>query len=247
MTEKKEWFESWFDTSYYHILYQHRDDTEAQVFIQNIVNHIGINKDQHVLDLCCGKGRHSIFLNSFGIQTTGVDLSENSIKEAKKSETKNLKFFVHDMRNPLENESFDVILNLFTSFGYFDDQTENEKVIHSIYNGLKKDGFVLIDFLNATKIKNSLIPFEIKTLSGIDFHISKEHDNKHVFKTIEFEINNQKHNYLERVQLLEKTDFERMLKAANFSIEGIYGSFDLAPFDEVNSDRLIILARKISK
>lgn len=244
MTEKKEWFESWFDTSYYHILYQHRNESEAQFFIQNIVNHLNIKNEQHVLDLCCGKGRHSIFLNSLGIKTTGVDLSENSIQEAKKSENNNLNFFVHDMRNPLENESFDVILNLFTSFGYFDEQSENEKVIQSIYNGLKKDGFVLIDFLNATKIKNSLIPFEIKTLSGIDFHISKKHDNKHVFKNIEFEVNDQKHSYLERVQLLGKNDFERMLKEANFSIEGIYGSFDFAPFDEESSDRLIILAKK---
>lgn len=244
MDSKKEWFKDWFDTRYYHILYQHRNDAEAQFFIQNIVNLLTIDNKQHVLDLCCGKGRHSIFLNSLGITTTGVDLSENSIQQAKQAENDSLKFHVHDMRNPLVENNFDVILNLFTSFGYFDEQSENEKVIRSIHGGLKTGGYVLIDFLNAAKTVAHLLPYEQKTLSEIDFHISKKQDGKHIYKTIEFEADGEKHTYTERVQLLKKEDFERMLKDANFAVEAVYGDFSLSPFDEQHSDRLIILAKK---
>jgi len=244
MDSKSEWFKSWFDTRYYHILYQHRNDEEAQFFIQNIVNLLSIDSTQHVLDLCCGKGRHSIFLNSLGIKTTGVDLSENSIQLAKQAENDSLKFHVHDMRNPLTENSFDVILNLFTSFGYFDEQIENEKVIRSIHGGLKTGGYVLIDFLNAARTVANLLPFEQKSLSEIDFHITKKQDGKHIYKTIKFEADERKHTYTERVQLLKKEDFERMLKDSNFSIEAVYGDFSLSPFDEQHSDRLIILAKK---
>ena len=73
MTIKKKWFQSWFDTSYYHTLYKHRDDKEAQMFMKNLVRHLEIDSDQHILDLACGKGRHSIFLNQLGFNVTGVD------------------------------------------------------------------------------------------------------------------------------------------------------------------------------
>lgn len=104
MTKQQKWYQSWFDTPYYHILYQQRNYDEAQRFIKNLVAYLKINENQNILDLACGKGRHSIFLNSLGYNVTGVDLSKQSILEASKSTNARLKFMIHDMRYPLENK-----------------------------------------------------------------------------------------------------------------------------------------------
>ena len=78
-SNSESWFTSWFDTPYYHILYKDRDDKEAQIFMDNIVHYLNLPEEAKILDLACGKGRHSIYLNKLGYNVTGVDLSENSI------------------------------------------------------------------------------------------------------------------------------------------------------------------------
>ncbi len=80
----KNWFAKWFDTKYYHILYKDRDYQEARMFIDNITSYLNLPEKAKVLDLACGKGRHSIYLNKLGFDVVGADLSENSINEAKK-------------------------------------------------------------------------------------------------------------------------------------------------------------------
>ena len=79
----KQWYASWFDTPYYHILYKDRDYTEAQGFMDNLTNYLNIPEGGKILDLACGKGRHSVYLNSLGYDVTGVDLSEKSINHTK--------------------------------------------------------------------------------------------------------------------------------------------------------------------
>src|SRR5690554_6600617 len=130
--QKAEWFETWFDTPYYHILYQNRDFSEAEKFINNLLDYLKLPKDANCLDLACGKGRHSVFLNKKGLQVTGVDLSENSIQEAKPFENETLKFDTHDMREVYKKNTYDIVFNLFTSFGYFDSSEDNLKVLKSV-------------------------------------------------------------------------------------------------------------------
>ena len=112
--KSKKWFESWFDTTYYHSLYKNRDESEAKLFVSKLVHFLSPIKGTKVLDLACGKGRHSITLNKLGMNVLGVDLSQNSILKAKDFENETLKFEVHDMRKTIENHSFDIIFNLFT-------------------------------------------------------------------------------------------------------------------------------------
>ena len=88
----------------------------------------------------CGKGRHSVFLNSLGFKVIGADLSENSIQHAKNFENENLKFIVQDMREPL-HKKYDAVFNLFTSFGYFKEDKDDILVLQNIKNCLKEDGF----------------------------------------------------------------------------------------------------------
>ena len=82
MNTSKDWFASWFDTTYYHILYKHRDQKEARLFMANLVAFLGLKRHDKILDLACGKGRHSLFLNSLGFDVVGADLSQNSVDHA---------------------------------------------------------------------------------------------------------------------------------------------------------------------
>lgn len=242
LQEMKEWFESWFDTDFYHMLYEHRDNTEAEHFIRNLVRELPIPSDVELLDLACGRGRHSIYLDSLGFKTTGVDLSPKNIEAAKKYESESLQFFVHDMRDALPDHEFDIVLNLFTSYGYFN-HAGNLKVLQSIYSYLKPGGKLVIDYLNEKLIPRDHESRFVQSAGGIDFHIHKQVKGNQVVKTIQFETAEGKQQYEEQVTLLSLEEFEQLFDQTNFEIETIYGDYDLNPF-QTNSDRLIIVAYK---
>ena len=244
MASNNEWFSDWFDTSYYHILYKNRDEKEAKFFIENLCNFLAIKPNSSLLDLACGKGRHSITLNELGHKVLGVDLSQNSISVAKQHERRGLHFEVHDMRKIIPGLSFDVIFNLFTSFGYFDSSIENKKVIFSVANMLYEKGIFVIDFLNADKVVANLVSEEEKMIDGIQFLIKRIIEGEHIYKKITVIDKNETKNYVERVQLLRLVDFEKLL-SPEFKILHTFGNFDLQKFDATSSDRLIIIAEKI--
>lgn len=242
--KSKEWFESWFDTTYYHALYKNRDECEAKLFITKLVQLLNLNANSNVLDLACGKGRHSVTLNELGMNVLGVDLSKNSIDCAKQYENNTLKFDVHDMREELSVDHFDVVFNLFTSFGYFDDYSDNEKVILSIHRMLKTKGILVLDFMNSEKTISNLVLNEVKKEEGIEYSITRNYDGKHIFKNIQFSDLEKSFQYTERVQALKFIDFENILIPNNFQIIHTFGDFNLNPFDEQTSDRLILIAIK---
>lgn len=246
MVKKTEnlWFAEWFDTMYYHKLYKHRDEKEAELFMRNITDYLDLNKEKHILDLACGKGRHALFLNTLGYRVTGLDLSENSIRIASKSANNRLHFDVHDMREVYNENTFDAVFNLFTSFGYFDSQSDNLKVLTSIHEMLEDDGVLVIDFMNAEKVINKLVADEVKTVEGIEFYIKRTYDGAHIFKNIQFDDKDEHFDFTERVQALTKSNFEQLLEAAQFELLHVFGNYKLASFDEQNSDRLILIARK---
>jgi SAM-dependent methyltransferase len=240
----KEWFAKWFDTPYYHTLYKDRNDEEAALFISNLIQFLQLDKSARVLDLACGKGRHSVTLNKLGYNVLGVDLSPNSIKEAKCYENDQLKFKVHDMREVIQGEKFDAVFNLFTSFGYFDALCDNECVIRSIHSMLKEEGYLVIDFMNAEKVIANLVTNELKSIDGIDFRIERLYDGTHIFKHIRFDADQRAHHYTERVQALKLPDFEKLLTENGFTIIRTFGDFSLNSYEPNRSDRLIIIAKK---
>lgn len=240
-----DWFATWFDTPYYHILYKKRDDNEANRFIKNLTNWLKLEPQTRVLDLACGKGRHSITLNELGMDVLGADLAQNSISEASAFCNEKLNFIVHDMRLPLDAK-FQVVFNLFTSFGYFDEIDDNKKVIQSINKMLLDNGLLVIDFMNAKKVVANLVLSETKKEDGIEFKIERKYDGKHIFKSISFSDNGEDYQFLERVQALTKDDFKDLLTENGFEILSTFGDFELNSFDEEKSDRLILIARKIA-
>ena len=246
MKKEKEWFKEWFDTSFYHILYQDRDYDEAESFITTLSNFVQLPSNSYILDLACGKGRHSLQLNELGYRVKGVDLSENSIKEATKMENNSLSFEVGDMRIPLQNEIFDAVYNLFTSFGYFNSTSENLKVLNAISSMLHPKGVFVIDFMNVEKAIYKMIPSEVIEKGNIQFLIEKSIENGQIIKSIKFSQNDKAYSFQERVQALYKSDFEELLSQTDLVIDHIFGNYQLASFDNQNSDRLILLGHKKS-
>lgn len=243
-SENSAWFETWFDTNYYHILYANRDEKEAEIFVKNLIDFLKPDKNYaHILDLACGKGRHSINMNKLGYKVTGVDLSENSISLAKPFENESLNFAVQDMRHPL-SQKFTHIFNLFTSFGYFDTIQENQMVMQAVNQMTNSGGVLVIDYLNAEKVVQNLVPHEQKNIDNIVFNITKKTDANHVFKYIHVVDGDKNFKFMERVQLLRLDDFKQLLDTINFEILETFGNFKLEPFDQNQSDRLIIIARK---
>lgn len=244
METNKEWFADWFDSPYYHILYKNRDYTEAEMFLNNVISFLNMPSGSSVIDLACGKGRHSVFLNKAGFEVVGVDLSANSIQHAKQFENQNLHFDVADLRNFKTNQLFDYAFNLFTSFAYFKSDQENQQVLNSFNTCIKPNGILLLDFFNAEKIKKTPSYSEVKTIDGISFCINKVIDNKKVVKLIEFNAEGKEYYYQEVVQLLTLSNFETLFNQTGFTILNEFGNYNLEPYQAETSDRLIFIAQK---
>ena len=240
----KEWFASWFDTIYYHLLYRERDDDEAKKFIVNLLGHLKLPTKSHVLDLACGKGRHSRTLNEFGMNVLGVDLSEKSIAFAKKYENDSLHFRVQDMREPFDKESFDCVFNLFTSFGYFDQEEDNQKVLHGISQMIKPGGLFVLDYLNTeTAIKN-LVANETKIIDNVQFEIKRDFDGKFIRKEIAVKHLDKSYLFEEKVRGFELAEIEKMLSNSNLKPVECFGDFNLNTFASDKSPRLILICKK---
>ncbi|MEI6310660.1 MAG: methyltransferase domain-containing protein [Bacteroidota bacterium] len=242
---KKEWFATWFDSPYYHLLYQHRNENEASQFIDQLTAYLGLKDSDVLLDLACGKGRHAIQLSKMGAMTYGVDLSENSICEAKKQETECLKFEVHDMREVFKNNYFTHVFNLFTSFGYFDIASDNLKMLQSIHQMLLPNGILVIDFFNSHKVIQQMIPYEEKEIGGILFQLEKKVVDGKIIKNIRFSDQGKDFEYQEQVQLFTKEDICQMLMDTRYKVLDIFGNYALTSYEKESADRLILVAQKI--
>ncbi|MFE3848779.1 class I SAM-dependent methyltransferase [Flavobacterium sp. LB3P45] len=240
LKSSENWYTSWFDTPYYHILYKERNYREAQVFMDNITHYLNLPENAKVLDLACGKGRHSIYLNQLGFDVLGADLSENSIAEASKNTNETLHFKVHDMREPFE-EKYDAIFNLFTSFGYFENDEDNLTTLKAIKDSLSEYGFAVIDFMNVAHVLETLVPEETKTVDEIEFYIKRYLKDGHIFKEIDFEDKGQKFHFTEKVKALALPDFEQLMEEAGIYLLDIFGDYKLKKFHKTDSERLIMI------
>jgi SAM-dependent methyltransferase len=234
------WFASWFDSPYYHILYKERNFREAQLFMDNLTHYLNMDEGSKVLDLACGKGRHSIYLNKLGYNVLGVDLSENSIEIAKKNTNESLHFQVHDMRNPFE-EKYDAIFNLFTSFGYFENEEDNLKTLISIKESLSEYGFGVIDFMNVNQVIANLVENETKTVDDIDFKIKRYVIDGYIFKEIDFEDKGCVYNFTEKVRAFTLADFQELMEKAGIFLLDTFGDYKLKKFHKNDSERLIMI------
>ena len=242
-----EWFKSWFDSKYYHILYKNRNTQEAHFLIKNLVNLLIPDKNSLIMDLGCGSGRHSIELNKMGYKVDGIDLSTKSLEIAKPFENSRLKFIHADFRKLDFENKYDIVLNLFTSFGYFDKENEHAQVFKKIFKSLKNNGHFVLDFLNTKKaIKNISVtnPQQTIHIDNIEFRIKKTYDNNFIYKNIEIFDSGKKISFSEKVKIITLDKFLKYFEGLNIHLEYQFGDYELSNFDENNSDRLILIFKK---
>lgn len=240
---KEEWFKEWFDSPYYHVLYKHRDDTEAASFIESLIRFLNPSPNATMLDLASGRGRHSIKLNSLGFHVTGLDLSPQNIQFASQYKNDSLNFAVHDMRNVYKENEFDYIFNLFTSFGYFQSATEDKKVLTSVYTMLKDEGKFIFDYLNVASLQIESTSI-VKEIDTIRFTINKKKEKDTILKTIHVKDGVYESIFYEKVCIIGYDVFKSYFESCGFQIKQIFGDYNLNPFKLESSPRLILIAQK---
>ncbi len=236
----KDWYEQWFNTDYYHYLYSHRDEAEAEAFLLLLKNNWKFGPK--ALDVACGRGRHSVILHQLGYDVTGLDLSSKNIAFAKKEEKEKLVFVEGDMLKDIPVQSYDLIVNLFTSFGYLESKEHDRAALASMLGGLRKGGVLVLDFLNATKAKKDLELGQEKSLftAGLRFSWIKTIKGDCICKEISVLDGDRLRIYKESVRLHGLQDFQQMATELNATILHTFGNYYLEPFDPDESDRLIL-------
>jgi SAM-dependent methyltransferase len=239
--QEADWFEQWFGDDYLRI-YQHRDETEAERAIELIATNLAGRRIDRVLDLACGAGRHSKALCERW-WTVGLDLSMSLLRTARQ-ESSEAPYVRADMRElPFAEGAFDLVVNLFTSFGYFDDDREHVKVLSGVREAMQHGGTLVIDFLNANQVRRELVPYDERVENGITIEQRRtiSPDDRFVEKTIA--LRERGKEYIERVRLLSPRDLERMLITAGFGVEKLFGDYSGSDWSD-DSPRTILFASR---
>lgn len=241
-----EWYKDWFNSVYYHKLYFQRDEAEAHRFIFKLLQHLKPAADSRMLDVACGRGRHSRFLAEKGFDVTGIDLSFDSIAYAKQFESNNLHFYQHDMRLPAWVGYFDYAFNFFTSFGYFNTRREHDDAVRTITQGLKPGGTILFDYLNVHYAEERLVHNEEKTVDGTEYEIHRWDDEGFFYKRITVKDADLERplSHTEKVAKLSLGDFTEMLAYQKVQVTAVFGNYDLGAYDVRKTPRLIVVGRK---
>jgi SAM-dependent methyltransferase len=237
--QEADWFEEWFGEDYLHI-YQHRDETEAEHAIELIATNLAGRRIETVLDLACGAGRHSKVLCERW-WTVGLDLSMSLLRTAR-HDSGDAPFVRADMRElPFADHSFDLVVNLFTSFGYFDDDREQVRVLAGVRSAMRDGGTLVIDFFNANQVRRELVPYDERVENGITIEQRRSisPDDRFVEKTIT--LRERGKEYTERVRLLSPKDLERMLITAGFRVVRLFGDYAGRDWSD-DSPRTILFA-----
>ena len=245
---KPDWFASWFDSAHYHRLYAHRDQAEARAFVDRLIDRLEPARGAGMLDLGCGSGRHARSLAARGFRVTGIDLSAGSLARARSIRGPDVRYVEQDMRQPFGANAFDVVFSLFTSFGYFEDARDHSSVVGNIAAALTGGGTLVLDYLNAHHVERHLVASEEVSRGDVRYHLTRWSTAQAFFKRIEI------HDptlpapleYVERVAKLTLGDFQRLFDDRGLAIEQIYGDYQLAPFDAIESPRLILVAARRS-
>jgi SAM-dependent methyltransferase len=231
------WWQKFFDENYVKV-YQELERRSSRE-VDSILRMMNLESKARILDLCCGYGRHSIELAQKGFAVTGYDLSDFFLKKAKKDAAAlglKIRFIKGDMRKLPFQERFDAVVNVFTSFGYFENERDDLKVLKGVCKALKKDGLFLLDLINR---ENLIRGFQRRTWRPNRDFIVLEDNFLDLFtsrwestRTLIFE-NGKRAQHSFSLRLFS---FAEML-------ESVYGDFDLMEYS-LDSPRMILISRK---
>lgn len=237
-----DWFEDWFGEEYL-ALYEHRDHHEAREVVRLIAERLGDEPDAPALDLACGAGRHQRMLCERGWWTVGLDLSPSLLRAAR-AEDRTGPLVRADMRRlPFADASFSVVVNLFTSFGYFRDDAQHFRVLSEVARVTRRGGWFVLDYLHAAQVKATLVPRDEQSVGSTMVEQAREisPDGRFVRKTIT--IGELGRTFEERVRLFEPRELVAMATAAGFDVDAVLGDYAGGPHD-ASSPRTILFARR---
>ena len=243
-----DWYEEWFGEEY-KLVYPHRNEAEAKGQIEFLMRHIRLPDGAKVLDLCCGCGRHAVELKQRGYDVVGLDLSEELLELACSRAYEcgeDMDFIQCDMREIPYEDHFDLIVNFFTSFGYFADDAENQKVLLSMAKALKPGGKFLVDYMNPENVARNLVEKDEKDIAeGI--HVIQERwideSPRRISKKITLIRDDEESIYRESVRMYSHEEMVKMLSEANLELLETYGDFDDSEYNQ-DSTRMVLIGRK---
>lgn len=237
-----EWFEHWFGEEYLR-LYPHRDEQDAERVVALIARHLTL-ADRLVLDLACGPGRHAKSLAQRGARVVGLDLSLALLRRAQTQPGTDGGLVRADKRIlPFAHGAFDVVVNLFTSFGYFADDREHEAVLAAAARVLRSGGWFVMDFLNAAHVAAHLVPHEEQKLEGHRAVIERRLIEGGRFVVKEITLPDDGRRFEERVRLFTPGELGDMLTGAGFTVTRRFGDYDGAPLSKT-APRAILFAER---
>lgn len=236
-----EWFETWFDETYL-ALYPQRDEEEAEHAAELIERLVGHRRVDRVLDLACGAGRHSRALAERW-WTAGLDLSEVLLAAARQADAAT-PLVRGDMRVlPFADATFGLVVNLFTSFGYFDSDGEHSDLIREVGRVTASGGTFVLDYLNADLLSRELIPYDESTSDKrvIVQRRSISEDGLYVTKRIS--IKGEEREFVERVRLFSRAELQGMMSDAGFDVTSVIGNYDGSRAGD-DSPRMILVGTR---
>ena len=251
MSKQAPWYVNWFSSKLYLELYKHRNEDDARNLINLIQRTLPLKKDDKVLDVACGEGRHSIELARRGFNVTGFDLSKFLISEAKRHHKAlperfiKVNFLNRDMKRFDFKNSFDAVVNLFTSFGYFSKDEDNFRVIQNVSSSLKKNGYFVFDFLNGNYLKKNIVPYDKKMFQGKEFIQKRRIENDFVIKEITIRSGARKTAYEEILKLYDIGTLKKVFADNSLKTIHSFGDYYGNKFSKDKSQRLILIAQKL--
>lgn len=242
------WFVHWFNSPAYHALYADRDESEAKRFVLTLAEQV-LEDGLHVLDMGCGAGRHAASLAALGFRVDGLDLSANSIKAARDqyAHVQGLSFYEGDMRalpRLFQDQSFDAVLSLFTSLGYFEDPTGLTQTLRGVDRVLKPGGVFVLDFLNPEQVQRTLVSRETKSMGPYDFQIDRRIHGGWIEKSIRYtDVDGGARHHVERVRALGPEHWKEHFEELGWETVAHCGDYALNPW-RGDAPRSILVARK---
>jgi SAM-dependent methyltransferase len=240
------WFEVAFDEPYLEV-YAHRNQEEADRATRQLLEPFGI-RNRWVVDLACGAGRWLLPLERAGARAIGVDLSWPLLQRAAALRQRHGASFAllrADMQHvPLQRWSCDIVLSMFTSFGYFHDVEGDLAVLREARRLLRPTGALFLDVFNGRRLRQHLVPQSQRTAGRFEVLETRQIDAQRdvVIKDIVLSAAGETFRYREQVRLWEEAALCQALRDSGFHPSAVFGDYDATPFVADSSPRLIVRA-----
>ena len=246
-----EWYRSFFGQDYLDVYGHLLTEESSQAEADFVIRALGLKPGDRVLDLCCGTGRHAVPLARAGLEVTGLDMSEDYLAKARSAAGEagiEIRFVQGDMREiPFVGE-FDAVVNMFTAFGYFDDDADDQRVIDGVAAALRPSGRLLLDLLNRDWVAANYVRSESwEVPDGTSYTEQRNFDPVAGRNHVDFTITSPSgdvRRVSHHIRLYVATEISRMLDRAGLALERSYGGYD-GSFLSVETRRMILVARQV--